>query len=230
MRNLLMTAYDVKTYQISGPAWMATERYDVIVKVPKEATTEQVSVMWQNLLTERFGVVLHHEPKEFQVEELVVAKGGPKLKETAEDLTAPLPPGPPQLKDGTLVSPGVVSMISSGPNPKAHMMARAQPLSKLTEMLTNQLNRPVLDKTGLTGRYDFTLDFSMRSPLPLPLPPPPAGQPAPDPSRGAPADSASDSPDIAGALQQQLGLRLTASKAKLDVLVIDKVEKVPTAN
>lgn len=95
LRALLMTAYDVKGYQISGPAWLASERYDIAAKVPAGATQEQVDVMWQNLLLERFGLRLHHESKEFKVEELVVAKGGPKLKETAQDPTAPLPPGPP---------------------------------------------------------------------------------------------------------------------------------------
>ena len=78
-----MTAYDVKAYQVSGPAWLDTERYDVAVKVRAGATKDQVKVMWQNLLAERFGVKVHHESKEFQVEELVIAKGGPKLKETA---------------------------------------------------------------------------------------------------------------------------------------------------
>lgn len=73
---MLISAYDVKAYQVSGPAWFGTERYDIAAKVPERATEEQVRVMWQNLLAERFGVMLHHESKEFQVEELVVAKGG----------------------------------------------------------------------------------------------------------------------------------------------------------
>ena len=109
------TAYDVKAYQISGPAWMATERYNVIAKVPEGATKEQVNVMWQNLLAERFGVVLHHESKEFQVEELVVAKGGHKLKESTDD--DPGAEGPPKMdKKGDLSGPGLVTMITMGPN------------------------------------------------------------------------------------------------------------------
>jgi uncharacterized protein (TIGR03435 family) len=107
-------------------------------------------------------------------------------------------------------------------------MARAQPISQLAVMLSNQLNRPVLDKTGLTGKYDFTLDYNVSG---LALPPPPPGQPGPGPAAAAPGDTASDpGRDLAGAVQQELGLRLVASKAKLDVVVIDKVEKVPTAN
>jgi uncharacterized protein (TIGR03435 family) len=221
MRGLLMTAYAVKEYQVSGPGWLDTERYDILVKVPAGATKEQVNVMWQNLLAERFGMMLHHEPKEFQVEDLVVAKSGHKLKDTAVDPAAELEPGPPKFKDGELTGPGLVTTIMiSG---QAHTVAKAQPLSKLTTMLGNVLHRPVIDKTGLTEKYDFAVDFKidLRG---LGLAPGPAGV-------GAPGDSAADpGPDLAAAVEQQLGLRLVASKAKLDVLVVDKAEKAPTDN
>jgi uncharacterized protein (TIGR03435 family) len=222
-RDLLMTAYDVKTYQLIGPAWLDAERYDIVAKVPAGASKEQVSVMWQNLLAERFGVKVHHESKEFQVEELVVAKGGSKLKETAEDVTAPPSPGPPNFKNGVLAGPGMVTSIMMGGNNRgsAHAVARAQPLSKLTVMLTAQRNHPVLDKTGLTGLYDFDLDFTMDiTGVPLP----PGAQPAP--STGA-SDPGSD---IAAAVQQQLGLRLVDGRANLDMVIIDKAEKIPTEN
>ncbi len=73
---LLMTAYDVKPYQITGPPWLDSERYDIIAKVPAGATKDQVKVMWQNLLADRFGLTLHHQSKVFQVEEMQIAKGG----------------------------------------------------------------------------------------------------------------------------------------------------------
>jgi uncharacterized protein (TIGR03435 family) len=219
MKAMLLTAFDAKNYQISGgPAWLDTERYDVIVKVPEGATKEQVSVMWQNLLAE--------EPKEFQVEELVVAKGGPMLKETSWDAATPLPPGPPQMKNGDVLSPGVVATIFPGASPHAHTMAKAQPISQLTTMLSNVLGHPVLDKTGLSGRYDFTLDYALNlSGFQLPLPPP--GTPGP----GAAGDGAPDpGPDLAAAVEQQLGLRLVTGKATLDIVVVDKIEKTPTEN
>jgi uncharacterized protein (TIGR03435 family) len=227
LRGLLMTAYDVKEYQVSGPPWLNTERYDILVKVTEGATKEQVSVMWQNLLAERFGVMLHHEPKEFQVEELVIAKGGHKLKETTVDPAAELDPGPPKFdnKSGELAGPGFVSTFRAGG--QAHTVAKAQPLSKLTAMLGGVLRRPVLDKTGLTGKYDFSIEFNidLRG---FGLPPPGPGGPAP---AAAPVDSAGEpGPDLAAAVQQQLGLRLVGGKANLDVLVIDKAEKVPTDN
>ena len=98
--DLLMTAYDVRNYQISGPGWLDNERYDVIARVPAGATKEQVRVMWQNLLAERFGLVLHHDPREFRVDELVIAKGGAKLKESAEDAAAVMAGKPPELGTG----------------------------------------------------------------------------------------------------------------------------------
>src|ERR1019366_3276188 len=156
LKNLIMAADDVKTYQGSGPAsitsWLDTERYDIVAKVPPGATKEQVAVMWQNLLKERFGLVVHHESKEFQVEQLEVAKGGPKVMETKLDPNAPPAPllggqpGPPKLdKNGfpDLQGPGMIMMMQAGPaGPSAHMVGKAQPMSGLAQLLGNQLNKP----------------------------------------------------------------------------------------
>jgi uncharacterized protein (TIGR03435 family) len=220
---MLMIAYDVKEYQINSPGWLDTERYDVIVKVPEGATKEQVNVMWQNLLAERFSVMLHHEPKDFQVEELVVGKNGAKLKETTVYPAEELDPGPPKYdQNRELAGPGFVTTIMA--NGQAHTMAKGQNLSRLTTLLGGQLHRPVLDKTGLTGKYDFSIDFKMDLRALGPTP----GGPGPG---AAPIDNATDpGPDLAAAVEQQLGLRLVPAKAKLDVLVIDKAEKVPTDN
>jgi uncharacterized protein (TIGR03435 family) len=229
MKAMLLTAYDVKNYQISGPAWLDTERYDVVARVPEGVTVEQARIMWQNLLAERFGLTVRHEPKEFQVQQLVIAKSGPKLKETSWDPAAPLPPGPPKIEKGELLSPGAVMTIFPDPaGPRAHTFAKAQPISKLTEMLSNGLGHPVLDKTGLTGRYDFMLDYAMNlnGTIQLPLPPPGAPEAAPVLS-----DRARDPlPDLAAAVQKQLGLALVAGKAMLDVVVVDRINKVPTEN
>jgi uncharacterized protein (TIGR03435 family) len=220
-----MTAYTVETYQVSGPDWLGMERYDIAVTVPPGATKDQVNLMWQSLLAERFGVVLHQESKEFQVEELVIGKNGPKLKESVDDPNARPPDGPPVLKNGELAGPGLVTTIT--PGGRAHSVAKAQPLSKVTAMLGNALRRPVLDKTGLTGNYDFTIDFVLDMSRLQPLPP---GQPGPGASAN-PANEASDpEPDLAAAVQQQLGLRLVTGKAKLDVLVIDEAERIPSEN
>jgi uncharacterized protein (TIGR03435 family) len=225
MKAMLLTAFDAKNYQISGPAWLDTERYDVIAKVPAGATKEQVNAMWQNLLTERFGLTVRHQPKEFQVQELVIAKGGSKLKDTAEDPASPLPPGPPKIKNGELLSPGQVLTIFPGSSPHVHTVGRAQPISKLTELLSSSLGHPVLDKTGLTGKYDYALDYTIDL-SGFQLPPPPPGAPA----AASSVEAADPLPDLAGAMQQQLGLTLVAGKATLDVVVIDHLEKIPTEN
>jgi uncharacterized protein (TIGR03435 family) len=216
LKGVLTIAYDVKDYQISGPGWLDSERYDILVKVPAGATKEQVNIMWQNLLAERFGLMLHHAPKEFQVEELMVGKNGAKLRETTLDPALALEPGPPKFdKNRELAGPGFVTTMMI--NGQAHSVAKAQPLSRLTAALGNVLHRPVIDKTGLTGKYDFSIDFKMDLRT-LGLPPSEADN-APEPG-----------PDLAAAVEQQLGLRLVPAKATLDVLVIDKAEKVPTDN
>jgi uncharacterized protein (TIGR03435 family) len=227
-----MTAYDVKNYQVSGPAWLDTEHFDILAKVPEGATEEQVKVMWQNLLRERFGVVVHHESKEFQVSELVVAKGGSKLKETTLDPNAPLPPTPTERtqtikmdKNGLpeMNGPGLRMMMQAGTSgPVGRMVGRAQPISELATTLGNQLDRPVVDKTGLAGKYDFSVEYTpdlSRMPLPPPGPAPAAATEA-----GTPGSN------LVSAIEQQLGLRLVSGKAKLDVVVVDKVEKTPTEN
>ncbi len=224
LKGILLTAYDLKNYQVSGPSWLDTERYDVIAKVPPGATKEQVRVMWQNLLAERFGLALHHESKEFQVDDLMVGKDGHKLKEAPEDPDTALLVGPPKRdKNGGLDRPGAVLSIFPGPDSHVHADVKAQPISWLTNNLGSVLGRPVIDKTGLTGKYDFTLDYKILLP--------PGAFPGQAPAPAGTRDNASDpGPDLAAAVQQQLGLRLVGGKAKIDVVVIDKVEKVPAAN
>src|SRR5262249_53170085 len=125
LKGLITAAYNVKPYQVNGPSWIENERYDIVAKVPAGATKEQGRVMWQNLLAERLGMKVHHESKEFSVDDLVVARGGPKLKEYVADPNAPpppapgtlvpLPPGPPKVdKNGfpELAAPGLIMMIN----------------------------------------------------------------------------------------------------------------------
>src|SRR6185312_4345924 len=100
LKNLLMNAYDVKNYQITGPGWLDTERFDINATMPPETTKEQFRVMLQNLLAERFKVAIHRESKELPAYVLTVGKGGPKMKEsdpvaTAADGDPSLPPPPP---------------------------------------------------------------------------------------------------------------------------------------
>jgi uncharacterized protein (TIGR03435 family) len=269
LKQLLMSAYGMKPYQITGPPWLDSEPYDIIAKVPAGATKDQVKVMWQNLLADRFGVTLHHLSKVFQVEEMQIAKGGPKLKETTLDPNTPEaqppaeppvgaivtgpgraggPGGPPPAglqpfsppkigKDGVpeLSAPGLIMMMrASAAGPSVHMVGKAQTTTQLADAVGNQLDQPVVDKTGLAGKYDFVLEFApdpSRFRAPPGIVPFPGKGPGPEPGPGGDANT-TDAPSltIVGALQQQLGLRLVSTKAPLDTIVIDHAEKVPTEN
>jgi uncharacterized protein (TIGR03435 family) len=275
LKNVLMNAYGVKGYQISGPSWLDSERYDIAAKIPQGTTKEQFMLMLQNLLDERFKLKLHREKKDLPMYALVVGKNGPKMKESADvpgpgdgaapgiggaaggatggALAAPPPPPPPGGPVGIAGGGrGMIAMGSDGfpklppgagrggtfmmiMNGRFRMTANQQTMSGLSEMLGNQLGRPVVDMTGLTKKYDFTLDFApeegqrMMGPMgAIPQPPPhPPGE------GGAPLAGAPDGqsgPSLFTAVQEQLGLKLDSKKGPVDLLVIDHLEKVPTEN
>ena len=143
-------------------------------------------------------------------------------------------PGPKLDKDGIPVfnRPGIFQMMTMGPNgPSARLIGKAQTVDQLAVNLSNQLNKPVVDKTGLTGKYDFMVEFTpeMRGGMPQMAGMPPLPALPPDAARSP------DAPDpggmtLVGALQQQLGLKLTSMKTAVDMIVIDKAEKTPTEN
>jgi uncharacterized protein (TIGR03435 family) len=221
LKDLLLTAYGVKSYQLAGPDWLGTERYDVIANIPPGATKEQFPRMLQDLLVERFKITLHHETKDLPLYDLVVAKNGPRLKPWQEkpdaEAVPPQTPGsPPSVgKDGfPVVQPG--HFVSTTVNGRVRIAASKFPISRLAGMLANQVGRPVLDKTGLAGLYDYTLEFSPES-LASGLA---AAAPPPD----------QDALSLFTAVQEQLGLRLEQKKGPVDVLVLDHVDKTPTEN
>jgi uncharacterized protein (TIGR03435 family) len=234
LMNVLVRAYDVKPWQISGPAWLDMDRYDIAATVPPGATKEQFNLMLRNLLTERFHLALHHESKEVQGFELTPGKRGPKLKESAEvESKAPTPAAPPAFGPGIppkidangfpqLDRPGMVMRMVMGPKgATAHLTARAQPVSALIQALSGQLRKPVIDKTGLAGKYDFTLEFE-----PEGMPLGPGGALAP----GVVDATDESGPNIVTAVQEQLGLKLESKRIQLDMLIIDRADKVPTEN
>jgi len=190
LKDLLTHAYGLVDYQqISGPGWLGEDEYDVVAKMPPDTNKEQFQSMLQNLLAERFKLTLHHETRNFPVYELVVGKSGPKLKESVVTENG----DPPSMS------------MSYDANGQAHLKARQQSPSALATMLHRTAGRLVFDKTGLTGKYDFTLEFAFRP-----------GQ-----------NDDSLLLDVFGAVQQQLGLRLEDKKAPFDFLVIEHAEKSP---
>jgi uncharacterized protein (TIGR03435 family) len=232
LQRFLREAYGVDFDQIQGPAWMADERYDIVAKVPPGATKEQLKLMLQGLLEERFKLALHLAKKDFPVYEITIAKGGLKLKEITDTLEPSLPGNPRPQADGNgfpQFAPGKSGMASSMANGLNHMTARGMPLAMLTSQLGAQLGTitgantfamgRIVDKTGLTGKYDFNLEY--------------AGGPGVGAALRLPATADGEPTGGVGildAMEKQLGLKVTKSTASYDVLVIDHVEKTPTEN
>jgi uncharacterized protein (TIGR03435 family) len=266
LRMLLQTAYrpggDTPLPQVQivgGPGWMDSDRYDVQAKADCSGGTiprEQLQLMVQSLLEERFQLKAHLETRELPVYDLVVGKDGPKIKRSADQTPAARPVAPPGPcdpassaaalpfpggrggrggRDGRPFEPG-----SPAPRGSAYMMmsangmtvrATAMPLRIMLGLLQQQLGRRIVDKTGLDGLYDFEMTFSsegLESPFGrgFPMPPPVAGAPAGAASAGP---TASDPvPSLFTAIQE-LGLKLESTRGPVEVLVIDAVEK-PTEN
>ena len=229
LRVLIMRAYGVQSFQVSGPSWMDSQRFDVVAKVPEGATREDARIMLQNLLADRFKLKLHKGSKEAAIYELVVAKGGIKIKEAVQTAApAEGAGGPARDKDGFLRMPHGQLGIQATLNGRMRMRGDAVTVARLTDMLGVALGRPVVDKTGLTGTYDITLDFSPEGLGPGPKGPAP-GAGGSNPAE-APRDSNDSGPSIFTALQEQLGLKLESHKGPVDLLIVDSVAKLPTGN
>jgi bla regulator protein BlaR1 len=233
VKMLMGFAYNVKDDQISGATgWMDTDHFDIEAKeeapaadAPKlspEEQMEQRRLMLQSLLADRFKLTLRHETKELPVYALVVAKGGPKLKESADPPAdpgaPPVPPPPPGPPNGGPPPRGMIQ-IGSG-----NLAVNGIELRVFADVLSRQIGRIVLDKTGLTGKYEFTLKWT---------PDERQGQMFKGAGDGgAPRDTAAPpeaGPSIFTALQDQLGLKLESQKAPVDLLVIERIER-PSAN
>jgi uncharacterized protein (TIGR03435 family) len=232
-KGLLANAFDVKGYQIIGGD-TATDMFEFALVVPEGATKDDVKVMWRNLLISRFGLKFHKEQRELQADELVVGPRGHKLTENTDPEPGPLDPNAksPLIttdKDGipVLPRPGLLQTVKLGAGTvMGVIVAKAQPMSALATLLANQLNHPVVDKTGLTGKYDFRFEF-VDPRLAAALRPAIAATQA-----GVASDqtaAAEPAMELTGAIQQ-IGLRLAKGKAMVDVIVIDRIERTPTEN
>jgi uncharacterized protein (TIGR03435 family) len=232
MGLIIEVAFGVRGNEIVGPDWlflpntMSGPAYDIEAKVPPGTTKEQANEMMRNLLKARFHLAVHFEKRNLDGYELLVAKGGPKLTPAAPaEGPAPVNPdvvfgGPdlPRDKDGfPVLPPGYPKFRGLGANGHMLVTARAMPLSSLQDILSvflYLLHAPhLVDKTGLTGTYDFKLDY-VQGP----------------PQLGPGDDQSASAPDVFTALEKQLGLTLKQAKVPVDVLVIDHIEKAPTEN
>jgi uncharacterized protein (TIGR03435 family) len=185
MRFLLEWAYDLKDYEVQGPAWIAgDEGYDIVATAPG-ATNDQMRLMLRNLIDHRFQMKSHWETRDTQCYVLTRGKGEPRLK----------------------ASQGEPSLGGRGGGPMFHN----QPVSRFAFLLTRRMARPVLDETGLTGTYDFSVDLSGLGFN---------GAEAPD----------NGGPSIFSAVQTDLGLKLQAARRPIKILIVDSANKSPTEN
>jgi len=235
LTNLISGAYHVGLDQITGPDWLNSEFYAIDVKLPAGFTMEQYPQMMANLLSERFGLVVHRVTKEVSGYEITVSPGGPKLTPSAPATDADAPDGP---RRGMPVPDANGFPVLSQGSPFARridgdmerMSFRGSSMALLASTLQSVFSRsgsgqtiPITDRTGISGRFDFKLA------IPAPSHPAPARLQAGQGAAGA-SDADFSPGSISAAMEKQLGLKLKAVKTSLDFIVVDHVERVPTAN
>ncbi len=257
LKDLMVIAYSVKPYQITGPDWIVSERFDIIAKLPDGASKDDVPLMLRSLLEDRFKLAVHRESKEHPVLALVVGKGGPKMKPSPEakpiDPDAPLAPGERKMDgpDGPIrmtvntktgsatMNMGAKGTISYSMDPATRSMkieASQVTMGGFADMLTTfsqaSGGQQVKDMTGLTGNFQVAISFSMEDMMNMARAQGAGGANPPSVAAAMPADAAS-APGGSSTLFQaveSMGLKLETRKAVLEQLVIDHVEKSPTAN
>jgi uncharacterized protein (TIGR03435 family) len=217
LRALLLAAFDLNhSYRIPGPEWLDRGLYDVSAKIPAGTTKEQFRLMLQRLLVERFRITLHWEMREVPAYGLVVGKNGPKIKVSGSN--SPTTGGTPEetaKNECSKLHLGKGPDVQVSVSPRGVCLAASeQPIGKLADFLDGTLERPVADKTGLTGKYDFTLFYSVDGTF--------MDRTIRPDSEGAPY--------VITAVQEQLGLKLEPDKTRIDILVIDRANKTPTEN
>jgi uncharacterized protein (TIGR03435 family) len=193
LRRIIAQAYDVQTVRVlGGPGWLDTDLYDIVAKTDKaDASKDEVQAMMQALLADRFKLALHRETKELPVYEVAVAKNGPKLPVASDEEK---------------------QFFESG---RGRVILQKFSMTGFVNFLANSLGSPVLNKTGLTGIYDFKLEWT---------------DPRFQRAGGVGAPQMMDSGlSLFGAMQEQLGLKMEVKKGPVAVLVVDHVEK-PSEN
>jgi uncharacterized protein (TIGR03435 family) len=222
LKMLLRQAYNVQDFQVvGGPEWLASDRFDVVAKASEEGINfETMRPLLRSLLADRFKLKVHNETRQMPIYALVKARSdgtlGPSMKPSSADCAAlmgrrgggppPAPPAPGQPGDCSFII-GIGKMSVGG-----------MPISNLATALSPMVGRIVLDKTGLTGNYNYELTYSPEqlSGLPPVL-------------NGTAVTVDPNMPSIFTALQEQLGLKLDPDKGPVDVLVVDSAEQ-PTAD
>jgi uncharacterized protein (TIGR03435 family) len=216
LNEIILYAYGLRDMSLlsGSPEWVQSNRYDIQAKVGEsdlsafhKLTKDQRRLMLQDILGNRFKMKTHQERKEISVYALVVAKNGPLLKkvEPGEKRATGI-----ENKDGTIVQGQL--LYSRGPG---QMIGQEIPMELFARSLSGLAGKPVVNNTGITGVYDFKLEW----------------EPDHSPPRGEPGEIPADpsGPSIFNALQEQLGLKLESQKVEMPIVVIDHIEE-PSEN
>jgi len=233
LKDYIGYAFKLKAYQVIGPDWLGSQRFDISAKLPEAAKREQVPDMLQSLLAERFRMKAHHETREFPVYGLMVAKGGPKMKESPPDPDAgnrgaaggAINVTASGGRGGTTIDFGNGASFSLGDK---KFEGRRLTMAVLADALARFADRPIVDMTELKGNYDFSMEMApedframmIRAAL---------GAGVPLPPEAARRMESSDSASLFSAVEG-LGLKLEQRKAPLAVVVIDQMERTPVEN
>ena len=226
IRQLILRAYGLPAYQLSGPGWTYDLRFDVAATFPERATRDQLPQMLQWLLADRFGLVAHTETKELPGFALVIGKGGLKIKASEPDPDAPPEPASSnrleragQLQDRLFsYDDKALGMVSWKVMPGVlHAEFKRMPMEALAQLVADRLRAPVINMTGLDGEYQMTLD--------LPIP----GSSTSVPGVELPPELEPVSVSLFSTVER-LGLKLVQRKSPIEVLVVDNVNRVPTEN
>lgn len=233
LHNLIAIAYRVKKYQIAGPDWTASERFDITAKIPAGASGKDVPAMLQALLEDRFQMKFHRESRELPVYALVVGKGGVEMK--------PSPPDPAQAdqKDGSRAvnvaasgQPGGVTIHYGNGSyfnfAEDRLEGHKLSTTAMADVLTRFTDRPVVDQTNLKGQYDFVLELSHEDFRAMMIRSAVAAGVELSPRAMQLAEAASG--DSLFSAVEKLGLKLESRKAPVEMLVIDQADKTPTGN
>jgi uncharacterized protein (TIGR03435 family) len=232
LKDYARMAYRVRNYQVLGPDWMETERYDIDAKLPDGGARDQVPEMLQALLADRFQLKLHREQKAFQVFGLVAASGGAKVKESPAEADAGgdasravVDVAASGSRDGVNINFGRGSYFSLLPD---RLEARKMTMANFTDTLARFTDRPVVDMTELKGTYDFSLNITPEDYRVMLI------QSAVNNGVSLPAEAlrllqGGTNESVSNALRG-LGLKLDPRKEPLEVIVIDQALKTPAAN
>lgn len=223
LKEMIVLAYRIQPYQISGgPPWLTTAHWDISAKPETTPKDRELQLMLQALLADRFQLTLRRETKELPVYALVLGrkdgKLGPNLVESKEGACAQ----PDFNKPPTPQQPGKPFALNCGQmlmQPR-ELRAVATPIANIVPMLARLLGRTVVDKTGLTGKYDINMEWTPDESQLATLLPPDAPKPPPSDTPG---------PTIYTALQEQLGLKLESQKGPVEVFFVERAEK-PSEN